>query len=39
MFIHYLYTNFYAASVDGLPIMRPMWQEFPQDEAMFNVES
>ena len=38
-FTHYLYTLFYTASTEGLPIMRPMWQEFPKDEAMFNVEN
>jgi len=38
-FIHYLYTLYYEASTEGLPIMRPMWQEFPQEEDQFTVES
>ena len=27
--IHYLYTTFVEAAQKGVPIMRPMWMEFP----------
>jgi alpha-glucosidase (family GH31 glycosyl hydrolase) len=30
---------FYTASTEGLPLMRPMWQEFPQDENTFAMET
>lgn len=35
--IHYLYTQFYIANRDGLPIMRPMWMEFPTDTQTFEL--
>jgi mannosyl-oligosaccharide alpha-1,3-glucosidase len=25
---HYLYTQFYLASTEGTPIMRPLWMEY-----------
>jgi len=34
----YIYTLFYIASTEGQPVMRPMWQEFPQNEATFELE-
>ena len=34
---HYLYNAFYESSVEGLPIIRPMWMEFPQDEMTFDL--
>ena len=30
---------FYDAVLTGVPIMRPMWLEFPQNAEMFNVTS
>jgi len=35
--VHYLYTTFQQATVTGEPIMRTMWNEFPDDESMFRV--
>ena len=35
--IHYLYTQFRHANFHGLPIMRPMWMEFPQDTNTFPL--
>jgi len=35
--IHYLYTLFFEAHTNGLPIMRPMWMEFPQNEMTFEL--
>eukprot|EP00347_Sterkiella_histriomuscorum_P014353 403361196 len=37
--IHYLYTQFYVANTEGLPIMRPLWYEFPKDYSTFDLES
>ena len=38
--IHYLYTTFGLEYVDqGLPIMRPMFLEFPEEERLFRIES
>ena len=37
--IHYLYTMFYDAVLTGVPIMRPMWLEFPQNTDMFSITS
>jgi mannosyl-oligosaccharide alpha-1,3-glucosidase len=35
--IHYLYTQYYYANTEGLPIMRPMWMEFPTDTNTFSL--
>ena len=35
--IHYLYNLFFEAHTNGLPIMRPMWMEFPQNEMAFEL--
>ncbi|XP_038066335.1 neutral alpha-glucosidase AB-like isoform X2 [Patiria miniata] len=32
------YTAFYKASKTGIPVMRPMWQGFPDDEETFAME-
>ena len=37
--IHYLYTAFYETSTSGQPIMRPMWYEFPKDNATYTIET
>lgn len=38
--IHYLYTTFGLEYVeDGLPIMRPMLLEFPEEENLLRIES
>jgi alpha-glucosidase (family GH31 glycosyl hydrolase) len=35
--IHYLYTCFVEATKTGIPIMRPMFIEYPQDEVFFDM--
>lgn len=37
--IHYLYTAFYQANTEGLPIFRPMWMEFPTDTNTFALNN
>lgn len=37
--IHYIYTAFSKASTEGVPIMRPMFLDFPKQESLFNVEN
>ncbi|KAJ4838179.1 putative glucan 1,3-alpha-glucosidase [Turnera subulata] len=32
----YFYTLFREANTTGLPVARPLWMEFPSDEATFN---
>ncbi|KAL2928160.1 putative glucan 1 3-alpha-glucosidase [Bienertia sinuspersici] len=32
----YFYTLFREANTTGVPVMRPLWMEFPNDEATFN---
>ena len=34
----YLYTLFYLAHTTGVPVMRPLWAEFPQDESVYAEE-
>jgi len=34
---HYLYNAFFESSQTGVPIIRPMWYEFPQDELTFDL--
>lgn len=34
---HYMYNAFFESSRTGVPIVRPMWYEFPQDEATFDL--
>ncbi len=34
----YLYTLFHEASATGVPVMRPMWMEFPADASFFAEE-
>ena len=35
--IHYLYNLFFEAHTSGLPVIRPMWMEFPQNEMTFEL--
>lgn len=37
--IHYLYTAFYEGTTEGIPIMRPMFVEYPADESMYGLAS
>ncbi|XP_071696855.1 probable glucan 1,3-alpha-glucosidase [Rutidosis leptorrhynchoides] len=32
----YFYTLFREANITGVPVARPLWMEFPNDEATFN---
>eukprot|EP00002_Diphylleia_rotans_P014810 TRINITY_DN287_c0_g2_i1.p1 TRINITY_DN287_c0_g2~~TRINITY_DN287_c0_g2_i1.p1 ORF type:complete len:902 (+),score=170.73 TRINITY_DN287_c0_g2_i1:48-2753(+) len=34
----YIYTLFYDAHRSGIPVMRPMWTEFPKDASLFTVD-
>eukprot|EP00285_Hemiselmis_virescens_P000081 CAMPEP_0173378612 /NCGR_PEP_ID=MMETSP1356-20130122/1755_1 /TAXON_ID=77927 ORGANISM="Hemiselmis virescens, Strain PCC157" /NCGR_SAMPLE_ID=MMETSP1356 /ASSEMBLY_ACC=CAM_ASM_000847 /LENGTH=605 /DNA_ID=CAMNT_0014331735 /DNA_START=65 /DNA_END=1882 /DNA_ORIENTATION=- len=34
----YLYTQFHRAHTLGAPIMRPLWYDFPADEATYGVD-
>ncbi|XP_063543327.1 neutral alpha-glucosidase AB isoform X2 [Cydia strobilella] len=36
--IDYWYTLFYEHSVDGLPIMRPMFHDYPEEEETFDIQ-
>ena len=35
----YLYTQFYLSSTQGLPLMRPLWYEFPVDPSTNELDS
>jgi len=35
--MHYIYTLFFVASTEGLPIMRTMFLEFPHDQETFKM--
>lgn len=39
IYLPYLYTLFHETSVNGAPIVRPLWVEYPQDEKSFTIES
>jgi alpha 1,3-glucosidase len=34
----YVYTVFWNASITGIPVMRPLWMEFPKDAKTFDIE-
>ncbi|GAB2277287.1 Probable glucan 1,3-alpha-glucosidase [Dionaea muscipula] len=36
MLLPYFYTLFREANLTGVPVMRPLWMEFPGDEAAFS---
>ncbi|KAJ9177872.1 hypothetical protein P3X46_013029 [Hevea brasiliensis] len=36
MLLPYFYTLFREANFSGIPVMRPLWMEFPSDEATFS---
>uniref|UniRef100_A0A2C9UPV0 Probable glucan 1,3-alpha-glucosidase n=1 Tax=Manihot esculenta TaxID=3983 RepID=A0A2C9UPV0_MANES len=36
MLLPYFYTLFREANLSGIPLMRPLWMEFPSDEATFS---
>ncbi|KAF3700842.1 Neutral alpha-glucosidase C [Channa argus] len=35
----YWYTLFHQAHTSGLPLLRPMWVEFPQEQEAFTVDN
>ncbi|KAM0016122.1 putative glucan 1,3-alpha-glucosidase [Helianthus debilis subsp. tardiflorus] len=37
-YLPYFYTLFREANVTGVPVARPLWMEFPYDEATFNKD-
>ncbi len=37
-YLPFWYTVFYTAYAEGLPVMRPMWMEYPADTATFDVD-
>jgi len=37
--IHYLYTSFDQGSKEGIPIMRPMFLDFPSETDLFDTAS
>ena len=36
--IVFRYTLFYEHSINGLPVMRPLFQEFPAEEDTFTID-
>ena len=38
MLLPYIYTLFRHANTTGLPVMRPLWYEFPEVEATHGVD-
>ncbi len=36
---HYIYTISYLSTLTGLPLVRPMWLEFPKDKNLFEISS
>jgi len=34
----YIYTGFYDASISGIPLMRPLWSEYPNDKKTYDIE-
>ncbi|XP_045781311.1 neutral alpha-glucosidase AB isoform X1 [Maniola jurtina] len=37
--LDFWYTLFYEHMVDGLPVTRPLFQEFPKEEATFTIDN
>ena len=35
----YIYTQFRHANTSGLPVMRPLWFDFPEEPATFAVDN
>lgn len=38
-FIHYIYTVFERMTRTSEPILRPMWLEFPNESALYDISS
>ncbi|KAG1665345.1 Neutral alpha-glucosidase AB [Nymphon striatum] len=37
-FLPYWYTLFYEQELNGVPVMRPLWMEFPSDKNTFAIQ-
>jgi len=37
-FLPFWYTQFYEHELTGVPVMRPLWYEFPEDEGSYGRE-
>lgn len=37
-YLPFIYSVFQESSQTGLPVMRPLWQEFPRDKTTFDIE-
>lgn len=37
-YLPYIYTTFHESSTAGMPVMRPLWVEFPSDKATFSYD-
>ena len=38
-FLPYFYTLFYEASLDGSPVLRPLFWEFPKETSLYDIDS
>jgi alpha-glucosidase len=36
--LDYIYTAFHQASIDGTPVLHPVWFKYPKDRNTFNIE-
>lgn len=37
--IHYIYSNFYRATITGVPLVRPVWFDFADQKDFVTIES
>eukprot|EP01132_Coremiostelium_polycephalum_P008341 gene8341-10246_t len=37
-YLPYWYTTFFQNNQTGLPVLRPMWVEFPENEALYSTD-
>jgi len=35
----YWYTVFYQSTVTGMPVMRPMWMQYPEEKSLFTIDN
>lgn len=38
-YLPFWYTSFYNSYLSGIPVMRPLWVEYPQDSKTFDIEN
>ena len=36
--LDYIYTAFHQASIDGSPVLNPLWFKYPQDTSTYNID-